>query len=99
MGMDIILGKLITEGGVILWENEGMFRLISNPVIINATICRKVGQAIEVMYPRTGSLDTRGHISWEQGIDLSSELVRGLLGEETDNLDDTDSATKPASKD
>ena len=52
----------------VLWQRDGLFRLVPREVVINALDTRKD--------PVSGS-----NICWEQGIDIDPRIARILLGE------------------
>lgn len=54
----------------ILWQRNGLFRLIPQPVVANA---------VDIYNIRFGKCDIV--IRWEQGIDLDPKIAHILLGE------------------
>ncbi len=95
----LTLAELLEENGVIIWENQGAFRLIFSSVIRNCEICHEVAEKIRALYPRVNVAGALRNITWEQGVPIPKAIVENLLHKETDDLSDTDSTTDAAGKD
>ncbi len=95
----LTLAELLEEDGVIIWENQGAFRLIFSSVIRNCEICYEVAEKIGVLYPRAKAAGALRRITWEQGVPISKVIIENLLHEETDDLGDTDSTADTTSED
>jgi len=100
--LDSILYTLIKKNGIVIWENQGRFKLIILHIIQNALETYKISQQLKYEYPRTAGSAILNKITWEQGIDVSSEAVKELLSIPTDSSDDpgdSDAPTDTAGKD
>jgi len=97
-----IVATLIDEHGIIIWKNQGMFRLISNTVIHNLKTDYETARSLNALYPRMKVPAHLNEISWNQGIPISPEIVKILLsttGKKSDSFGDSDASTETANKD
>lgn len=96
-----VLDIVVNELGVIIWENQGSFKIISYYVLRNTQMYCETSQRLGKEYPRTTKLDRLSEITWEQGIFISSDAFKALFlaprdsGNELGNTDTpTDSTTE-----
>ena len=95
------LKALLERNGIIIWENQGIFKLIPNSILRNVWTNFNAAQQIKENYPLTTEPRKLKEISWNQGIPISPIVVKNLLiidnsGNESSN---TDTATRSDSKD
>ena len=88
-----MLDTLHDKNGIVIWENQGMFKLIPVLVLWNVLMEYKFTQQLKAQYPRTTVNFVAIH--WNQGIDISPKVVESLLAsqEECSGLTDTEGKT------
>lgn len=97
-----ILKTLIKANGIIIWENQGAFRLIPNPILCNLKTQYENAQSLVAVYPRIKPPNDLNKILWEQGEPISSKIVEYLLStshEESDSPSGSDPTTQSTSED
>ncbi len=94
---DIILDLLVREKGIVIWENQGVFRLISAPILRNLELTRKASHQIKKDYHRIAGSNGLEEISWNQGIAISPVIVQNLPLVPREELSDTKADTATAS--
>ncbi len=106
IGEDVLPVKVIDTlrwiDGFILWERQGMFRIIPAPVIANLVSNYETARSIRAMYPRARPPAGLNTISWEQGIVISPPVANTLMsssGKEGDGLGNTNTAADTTGKD
>ena len=98
-----ILHTLLEEiDGMILWESQGVFGLITNEVLRNLVTRYETARSIDELYPRTKTPANLTNLSWNQCIMVPQEVARVLLSaphEQANNLRDSKTAAKTPDKD
>lgn len=74
-----ILEMLIKKNGIVIWENQGTFALISAPILHNVWLTYGTSHKIKKEYPLAGCPHNLKEIAWKQGIILTSTIVNNLL--------------------
>lgn len=88
---------LIEKGGIVIWENQGSFRLIASPILRNLVSHYEAARSRAILYPRIKPPATLNELSWEQGIDVSLKTAESLLSvphEDGDELSNPNTATE-----
>ena len=88
--------------GMILWESQGVFGLITNEVLRNLVTRYETARSIDEFYPRTKTPANLTNLSWNQCIMVPQEVARVLLSaphEQANNLRDSKTAAKTPDKD
>jgi hypothetical protein len=67
----VILLALVNHKGILIWENQGVFKLIPEQVLRNAKLNHEASRQLKKEYPRTKKLDSLKTISWEQGVPVT----------------------------
>ncbi len=97
--VDRILTRLVNEiNGVLIWENQGAYRLIPATVLFNLFTNREFLRRQMEHYPRITVSPDLSEITWNQGIAISPTVVEHLLLAPCDSSDESgksDSATEP----
>lgn len=95
-----ILHTLIEINGVIIWENQGVFRLVPSHILRNLITQYETARSLNALYPRTKFPDNLLNITWDQGINISTvcETIKALLSTE-ESLGNSDTATDPTGED
>ena len=73
-----IVADVIDNGGVLIWENQGQFRLIPNSILRNVKIQYKNARRLVTFFPRGTPRKNLNQISWVQGVAISPTVVRLL---------------------
>lgn len=97
----IVLDIVVNELGIIIWENQGSFKIISYYVLRNAQLHYETLQQLKKEYPRTTKPSSLIEITWGQGISISSDAFKVLFltpCNHSDELSKTDTPTDPATK-
>ena len=89
------LEALVYQKGFILWENQGMFRLITAAVVKNASERYAAAQQLENGYAhhQLKAPDGLKEIYWDQGIPVPPELVPHLMSKVQEHLSNPDPPT------
>lgn len=82
--------NLLANGGVLIWENQGSFKIVPNLVLHNMKLRYETARSIDALYPRTKPSAKLNEISWEQGIAISPAVVKALLLTPGEELSDDD---------
>jgi len=96
-----VLDTVVDELGVIIWENQGSFRILSYYVLRNTQLHCETSQQLEKEYPRTTKPKSLIEITWAHGIPISSDAVMALFlnsRDSGDKLGNTDTAPDPTTK-
>lgn len=97
-----ILNRLVEKHGIVIWEAQGAFKLISTPILFNMILSYNTAQQLKKEYPRTRGLNDLRTIDWNQGISIPSAAVESLLLTAHNSSDDfinTDSTPDTPGKD
>lgn len=98
----VVLELLVHKNGLVIWENQGTFKLIPAPVLHNILLTCGASHQLKKEYPRTGVSKGLNTISWGQGQPISPVIARNFLlvpHEERKSFADPDAATKATSED
>ena len=80
MGIPITtLALLVEKNGMIIWENQGFFKLIPNSVLRNLRTRYENARSIAAVYSRVKPPKGLTEINWNQGIDIPSAVAKVLL--------------------
>ncbi len=97
-----ILDTLIQKNGLVIWENQGTFKLIPTPVIHNIWLASDASDQIKKEYPRTEVPHGLNTVSWNQGLPISPVMARNFLSiphEIRNGFADADTPTQATSED
>ena len=97
-----VLQMLLKRNGVLIWENQGSFKLIPSPVLRNLMMHYETARKLDAVYPRIKPSTHMNKITWEQGITISPTVVKALLltpHKGSDGLSEPDPATNPTGED
>ncbi len=90
------------KDGLVIWENQGAFKLIPAAILLNLLHARHASQQIKESYPRAVGPQSLNEITWSQGLPIAATIAGHLLltpCKEPNELDDTNSDTGPAGED
>ncbi len=96
---DAILDILIKKDGIVIWENQGIFKLISAPILHNIWLTREASQQLKKGYTRIEGPGNLEEISWGQGILISPTIVKNILlvpCEKRNGFSNSDPTAQPA---
>lgn len=100
IGSEELSGKLAIEimerDSIIIWENQGMFKLIPNSILRNLKTQYENARRIDALYPRIEPPIGLNKISWDQGISIPEAVVQILLSKE--KFGDTKSTAESTSE-
>ena len=69
----------LQDSGVIIWERQGLFRVVSNAVLRNLYSIRCEFNQFKEHYPMTDVSKSPPIIHWDQGVDISKNAAMVLL--------------------
>ncbi len=96
------LANFLRKDGIWLWENQGLFRLISRAQLQNAQIRLETARRQQAYYPRLENQEALVRIYWEAGIPISAGAAKCLLSapsEESKDSGEADTATDTPGED
>lgn len=99
---EAVLDMLIQNNGLLIWENQGTFRLIPAPVIHNIWLASVASDQLKKEYPRAEISHGLNAVSWKQGLLISPIVARNFLTvphEKRKGFADTNPAPEPTSED
>ena len=97
-----IFREIAKDYGLVVWEHQGIFKLMDPTLIRNLEIRYETDRSINALYPRITPPKGLDWISWSQGVSISPAVVKILLStpnDSSDNLGDTNPTTGPNSED
>lgn len=74
-----VLLSLINLKALLIWKNQGSFRLIPASVLCNLQTSGEVTEQIKKEYPRYEPLTSLDEITWDQGEPITLAVVKILL--------------------
>lgn len=80
------------KDGLIIWENQGTFKLIPAGVLLNLSQARLASQKLAKSYPLVKGPRSLSEITWDQGVPITPTVVEHLL---LTPCDATDESTEP----
>ena len=93
-----IFHLLINTKGVIIWEQQGRFKIIPPVILSNLARQYEAARSIGALYPRITPPTALTEIQWDQGTDIYYNTVMVLLT--TENcLGESDTTTDTTGKD
>lgn len=93
---EAILDILVENKSIVIWENQGSFKLIPTQILQNIQLVYGVSQQLAKEYPRTQRYDNLRVISWEQGITIPPQLLAAC--EKRHELSNTDTSADPTTE-
>lgn len=76
---DTVLDILIKKNGIVIWENQGIFKLIPVTILHNIWLTCGTSQQLKKGYPRMTPPSGLNEISFSQGIIIPPAIVKNLL--------------------
>ena len=76
---EVVLDILIKKNGILIWENQGTYKLVPAPVLHNIWLNHEASQQIKEEYPRVEGARGLNTISWNQGLPISPLIARNFL--------------------
>ena len=76
---ETVLLSLINLKAVLIWKNQGSFRLIPASVLCNLQASCETAAQIKKEFPRYKPLTSLDEITWDQGLPITLTVVKTLL--------------------
>lgn len=74
-----VLSRLSINGAVIIWKNQGAFRLVPHAIIYNNWAATQLAVKQREFFPRSEKI--AAPVNWSQGFDISPDVVKVLQSE------------------
>ena len=95
-----VLLSLIGLKALLIWKNQGSFRLIPASILSNLQASCEVTEQIKKEFPRYEPLTRLNEITWDQGLPITLTVVKTLLTacKKRYELCETNTPTDPTTK-
>lgn len=95
-----VLLSLINLKAVLIWKNQGSFRLIPTSVLCNIQTSCEITEQLKDEFPRYKPLSNLEEITWDQGEPVTLAVVKALLTscKERHELRDANTPADPTTK-